>query len=100
MECMFLGYEQNHTVCTHHMLNLCTTHIILICDVIWPNKTYGDYVSREKTKATSYTLQDEYKSYNWAHVTMDPANNEGKTDNIKIDQNVNTKQGSMGVKYL
>ena len=31
---------------------------------------------------------------------MDPANNEVKTDNIKIDQNVNTKQGSMGVKYL
>ena len=32
---MFLGYVQNHTGGTYHMLNLRTKRIALCCDVIW-----------------------------------------------------------------
>ena len=43
--CMFLGYSQNHTSGTYHMLNLCSKRIVLSRDVIWINKTYGEYIS-------------------------------------------------------
>ena len=59
--CIFLGYAQNHTGGIYLMLNLRTKRIVLIRDVIWLNKTYGEYISRkETTKMTSYILQDEY----------------------------------------
>ena len=41
---MFLGYAQNNTGGTFHMLNLHTKRIILSCDIIWLKKTYGEYV--------------------------------------------------------
>ena len=47
MTCMFIGYAQNNKGGTYHMLNLHTKIIILSCDVIWLNKTYGEYVSRK-----------------------------------------------------
>ena len=39
--CMLLGYAQNHTGGTYHMLNLGTKRNVLSCDVIWSKKTYG-----------------------------------------------------------
>ena len=63
------------------MLNLCTKCIVLICDVIWTNKTEVDYASRKKnTKATSYILQDKDESYNWYHIKVDPVKTEVKTE--------------------
>ena len=44
--CMFLGYMQNHTGGTYHMINISTKYIVLNCDVICLNKTYKDYTSR------------------------------------------------------
>ena len=73
------------------ILYLRTEHIVLIHDVIWINKTCGSYISRlEHTKAGSYILQDEYDSYNWYHIQIDTV----KTEEVKIEQNVNTKQYS------
>ena len=43
--CMFLGYTQNHTGGIYLMLNIRTKCIVLIHDVIWINKTYGEYIS-------------------------------------------------------
>ena len=55
---MFLGYAQNYTGGTYHMLNIRSKHIVLSRDVIWLNKNYGEYVSRkENTKTDSYEKQ-------------------------------------------
>ena len=42
MTCMLLGYAQNYTGGTYHMLNLRTKLIVLRCDIIWLNKTHSD----------------------------------------------------------
>ena len=69
-------------------------HIVLICDVIWTSKTYGDYVSRKyNTQASNYILQDEDESNNWDYVKMDPVKTEVKTKNIK-KENIKTKKYS------
>ena len=47
------------------MLNLRTEWIILSCDIILTNKTYGKYLSRwEHTKAGIYMIKYEEKSDN------------------------------------
>ena len=69
------------------MLNLCTKNIVLICDVIWLNKTYGEYISRQKhIKPDIYILQYEYYYDKWDCVKIDPV----KTTNIKNEKNVRT----------
>ena len=91
--CMFLSYAQNHTGGTYHMLNLRTKRIVPSRDIIWLNKTYGDYISsKEKTKANYYILQNEDEYYKWAHVKIDPVRNEVNTENVKTEEKVNTKQ--------
>ena len=81
---MFLGYAKNHTGGTLRMLNLRTKNIVLNRDVIWLNKTYGEYVSRkENTKEDSYILKDEDASYKLSHIKIDHVNNEVKTENVK-----------------
>ena len=73
------------------MLNIQPKHILLICNIIWINKTCGEYISKsEQTRFDSYTLQDEYKSYKWAHVNIYPV----KSENVKTEKNVNTKNNS------
>ena len=37
----------NNTGGTYRMLNLSTKHIVRSHDIIWRNKTYGEYVSRK-----------------------------------------------------
>ena len=82
---MFLGYAQNCTGVTYHMLKLRSKSIVLIHDIIWQNKTYAEYVSRkENTRTYSYVKQDEYKSNNWAHVKIDIFKKKIKTENIKL----------------
>ena len=72
-------------------VNLGTNFIALSRDVIWINKTYVEYVSRkENTKEDTYTLQDEDKSYNWAHIQINPVNNEVKNESVKTEETVNT----------
>ena len=74
--CMFLGYAQYYTVGTSHMLNIRTKYIILSHDVIFSNKTYGEYVSRkENTKSDSYILKNKYDYYKRDHIKIDPVNN-------------------------
>ena len=43
-------------------------------------------------KADSYILQDDYEYNKWYHEKIDPV----KTEYIKTEQNVNTKQDSRG----
>ena len=45
MTCIFLHYGQKYTSGTYHMFNLRMKGIVLIRDIIWINKTYGEYVS-------------------------------------------------------
>ena len=53
------------------MLNIHKKLIVLSHGIIWPNKKYGEYVTRkENAKANNYMLQAEEYSYNWAHVQM------------------------------
>ena len=77
------------------MLNLRIKFILLSHDVIWLNKTYGEYVSRrENTNSNTYILQYEYKSYNWDHVKIDSFKTEVKTENVKTEENIKTKKDS------
>ena len=56
-------------------------------------KTYSEYISRkEKTKATSYILQDEENSFNWDHIKMDPVNTESMTENLKVKTNRDSRK--------
>ena len=60
-------------------------------------KIYGEDLSRqEQTKADSYILQDEYKSDKWDHIKVYPF----KTEDIKSEQIVNTKQNSKRGEYV
>ena len=94
---MFLGYGENNTGGTYRMLNLCTKRIVLSCDIIWINKIYREYVSRKvNTKPDTYIIQDEDKSYNWDHVKIDPIKNDGKTENVKTEENVSTNHNYRG----
>ena len=88
---------KNNTGGTYRMLNLCTKCIVISCDVIWRNKTYGEYVPRkENTKVTIYIIQDKDKYYNWIFVKIYPVKTEVSTENVKTKQNVNTKKNSRG----
>ena len=92
---MLLGYAQNHTGGTYRMLNLGTKRNVLSCDVIWSNKTYGQYVPRkENTNADSNFLKNEDESYRWAHIKINPVKNETNTENLKTKENVDTKKYS------
>ena len=86
---MFLGYSQNHTRGTYCMLNLRKKCIVLSREILCLDKTYVRYVSiQEHTKAGSYIIQDVDESDKWYHIKTYPF----KTENIKINQNVKTKQ--------
>ena len=66
---MFIGYAKNNMGGTYCMLSLWTENIVLICDVIWPNKTYGEYISiKQNTKEDGYILKNKQQSYNWAYI--------------------------------
>ena len=81
------------------MLNLCTENIVLIRHVIWPNKTYGEYISiKQNTKETSYILKNKHQYYNWAYIKMDPVKTEVNTENTKTEQKVRTDQDYRGEK--
>ena len=72
------------------MINLCTKLIVLSRDVIWTNKTYDKYISRqEHTKSDSYIIEDEGDSNNWAHKKIYPV----KTEKFNIMQKFKTEQG-------
>ena len=61
------------------MINICTKCIILIRDIIWLNKTYGEYISiKYLTRTGTYIPQDEYEFYNWAHIQIDLVKNEAR----------------------
>ena len=94
---MLLGYAQNHTGGKYIMFIMHTKSIILRRDVVWINKTYGQQVLRkENTKPDTYILQDEDNLYSWDHVKIDPDKNKVKIENLKTEENVNTKQDSRG----
>ena len=93
---MLLGYPQNHTGATYCMLDIHPKRIILRCDVIWPNKTYGDYLLKKTTKATSYILQDKYEYDKQYHVKIDHFKTEVNTEDVKYQHNINTEQYPRG----
>ena len=101
MTCMFLGYAQNHTYSTHHMLILRTKRILLSRDVIWLNKTYVEYVSkREHSKDESNNLQYKYQSTARANVKNDPTRTEVNTEYVKNKKSVDNKQDNREEEYV
>ena len=75
------------------MLNIRTKYIVLSCNIVWINKTYGDYVSiKDHTKGNKYILQYEDKLDKWSYVKI----NTVKTEDMKTKQNFSTKYDSRG----
>ena len=65
-----------------------TKNVVQICGVIWINKTYGGFISRQKHNTSdNYSFRDAYESDKWANVKINPV----KTENIKTEENVRTK---------
>ena len=61
----------------YHILNLYIKRTVLSRDIVWINKTYGEYTSRrDHTKDDICILQDENKSDKWDNIKMDPVNTE------------------------
>jgi hypothetical protein len=77
---MFVGYTGHHSRDVYRMLNLTTNSIINYQDIIWLNKTYGEW---ENNKTTISTAEDDTielptgidKSKSTTNATMD--NEEG-----------------------
>jgi hypothetical protein len=77
---MFVGYTEHHSRDVYRMLNLTTNSIINYQDIIWLNKTYGEW---ENNKTTISTAEDDTielptgidKSKSTTNATMD--NEEG-----------------------
>ena len=66
------------------MLNLHIKCVILSCEVIWINKTCGNYLSRHKNaKADTYVLQQKYDLKKWAKMNNYPV----KTERVNTKQN-------------
>ena len=79
------------------MFDLCTNFIVLIHDIIWINKTCGEYISRtEHSKYDSYIIQDEGKSDKWAHINIDPLN----IEIVRINKIFKTNQYYTGEEYV
>jgi hypothetical protein len=53
---MFDGYTEHHSRYVFRMLNLTTNSIINSRDIIWLNKTYGEWKSN---KTTISTIEDD-----------------------------------------
>jgi hypothetical protein len=56
--CVFLGVAQNHVPDVFRFLNLETKHIIVSRNVIWLNKTYGDWKNLSPSKI-DYVMDDD-----------------------------------------
>jgi hypothetical protein len=57
--CVFVGYPSNHASDVYRLLNLKTNHVIKSRDVIWLNKTYGEWMkSKDHPKMTEDDLSD------------------------------------------
>jgi hypothetical protein len=57
--CVFVGYPSNHANDVYRLLNLKTNHVIKSRDVIWLNKTYGEWMkSKDNPKITDDDLSD------------------------------------------
>jgi hypothetical protein len=57
--CVFVGYPSNHANDVYRLLNLKTNHVIKSRDVIWSNKTYGEWIkSKDHPKMTDDDLSD------------------------------------------
>ena len=53
-----------------------------------------------RTQRKKDILQNEDGFYKWAYVKIDPVKNEVKTENVKTEENVNTKLDSNKEEYV
>jgi hypothetical protein len=53
---MLIGYTEHHSSDVYRMLNLSINSIINYRDIVWLNKTYGEW---KNTKATISTTEDD-----------------------------------------
>jgi hypothetical protein len=60
--CLFLGYGRNQAEDVYRMFNLETRKVITTRDVIWLNKTYGEF---KKTKTEPSTEDDDEEDYDY-----------------------------------
>jgi hypothetical protein len=51
--CKFVGYTEHHSRDVYRMLNLITNTIINSRDIIWLNKTYGEWKNNKTTISTA-----------------------------------------------
>jgi hypothetical protein len=51
--CMFVGYTEHHSRDVYRMLTLTTNSIINSLDIIWLNKTYGEWKNHKTTISTA-----------------------------------------------
>ena len=57
--CVFVGYADKHAGDVYRMLNLKTNKIIMSRDILWLNKTFGEYFEIKKTHMIVIDNDDE-----------------------------------------
>ena len=57
--CMFTGYPPNHACDVYRMLNLKTKHIFNSRDIVWLNKSFGEWDKKDEEVNTEIDEQDE-----------------------------------------
>ena len=62
IHCMFIGYSKDHKEDVYRMLNLKTLKGKNTQDVLWLNKSYGEWKGIEEDKVTKILIPDELSS--------------------------------------
>ena len=57
--CMFTGYPPNHACDVYRMLNLKTKHIFNSRDIVWLNKSFGEWDKKDEEVNAEIDEQDE-----------------------------------------
>jgi hypothetical protein len=90
--CVFVGYPSNHASDVYRLLNLKTNHNIKSRDVIWSNKTYGEWMkSKDHPKMTEDDLSD----------TEVELNNHPEPKELELlDKTIETAQNKKALKQI
>jgi hypothetical protein len=82
--CLFLGYSETHAADVYRMLNLDTHRVIHSRDIIWMNKTYGQYKNITDINRVSIESDDESDDDDSYHYVTGRDIESGRDDEIII----------------
>ena len=95
--CVYLGIADDHSAQVHRFLNLDTNHIVLSRDVIWLNKSYGDWKGLTvnhvvQTNNNQFNNEDSEEEYiHWMKDNNININEQTENEQDKEEEDTNVK---------